>query len=279
MRACPVVVSIAGSDNSAGAGIQADLKTMTALGVYGTTVVTCVVAEVPGKVSAIAAVAPELVREQIRVLLETFPVRSIKTGMLFSHAILEAVCGVLEEERERRRAQGRGLPLVVDPVMVATSGDLLMEDSALAGYRSRLFPLATVVTPNLDEVSVLVGDRVASRAAMVEAGRRLAGEYGVAVLVKGGHLREAVASDVLVEVSGELEWFEAPYVEGVSTHGTGCTYSAAIAAGLGRGLSLRESVAEAKGYLTRCIRQFLRWEERGGSVDALNHGVHGTLLE
>ena len=272
MNSLPVVLSIAGSDNSAGAGIQADLKTFSALGVYGTTALSCVVAEVPGKVSAISPLAPDMVAAQIRVLMEAFPIRALKTGMLYSAEILEAVCEVLEEERLKKGA----LPaLVVDPVMVATSGDLLMEAPALEAYRSRLFALAMVLTPNLDEISVLVGQRVESREQMVEAGRRLVREFGVAVLVKGGHLREAMAADVLVGVSGDLEWYEAPYVEGVSTHGTGCTYSAAIVAGLARGLTLPEAVGEAKAYLTRCIREFLRWERAGGAgggtVDALHH--------
>ncbi len=270
MPSVPVVLSIAGSDNSAGAGIQADLKTLSALGTYGLTAVTCVVAEVPGQVSGIQAVSAQLVGEQIRLSMASFPVGAIKTGMLYSAEILREVARVLELEKGR---SGRIPPLVVDPVMVATSGALLMETSALEGYRTQLFQMATVITPNLDEVAVLTGKKVNSRQEMLEAGKRLSGEYGTAVLVKGGHLRERIAADVLVTTGGGESWFEAIYVDGVSTHGTGCTYSAAIAAGLAKGLSLGDAVTEAKQYLTRAIQAFLRWDGQSGSVDALAHFV------
>jgi hydroxymethylpyrimidine/phosphomethylpyrimidine kinase len=150
----PVVMTIAGSDNSAGAGAQADLKTMSALGVYGVTAITCVVAEVPGKVSAIQAVEPRIVAEQIRLLFEAFPIAAVKTGMLYSREIIATVCDTLEE------CFARGGPrpfLVVDPVMVATSGEPLLRNDAVALYRERLFPLAGIITPNLDEVRTLLG--------------------------------------------------------------------------------------------------------------------------
>lgn len=256
----PVALTIAGSDNSAGAGLQADLKTFTALGVYGLTAVTCVVAEVPGKVSAIQSIDPGIVAEQIRLSMEAFPVGAIKTGMLRSSAIMESVCG----ELERRR-----LPLVVDPVMVATSGDSLLDPDALTLYTSRLFPLATVITPNLDEASALVGSRIGSLSEMREAGRRLVGEFGTAFLLKGGHLRERIATDLLF-VGDQVFSFEAPYVEGVSTHGTGCTYSAAIAAHLARGFGLPEAVEASKRFITAAIGNYLRWN----GTDALNHSSH-----
>ncbi len=267
MRTLPPVLSIAGSDNSAGAGIQADLKTMSALGVYGLTAVTCVVAEVPGKVSAVAGMEPGLVVEQIRLLFEAFPVAAVKTGMLYATPIVGAVVG----ELERQAACGAGVPLVVDPVMVATSGARLLEAAAVAAYRERLLPLATVVTPNLDEAAVLWGAEIASRAGMREAGQDLVREFGVAFLVKGGHLREGVAADLLVEPGGGETWFEAPFVEGVSTHGTGCTYSAAIAAELGKGRSLREAVAVAKTFVTRAVSGFLQWHSGSSRTDALHH--------
>lgn len=266
----PVVLSVAGSDNSAGAGIQADLKAMSALEVYGVTAVTCVVAEIPGRVTAIHPVPPELVSEQIRILFEGFPIAAIKTGMLHSAATLNAVVDALSAYRA---ACNRATPLVVDPVMVATSGDSLMESTALEGYRQRLFPLADLVTPNLDEVAVLLGSKVSDRSQMQEAGRSLAREFGTAFLIKGGHLGGDVAADLLVERDGTESWFEAPFVRGVSTHGTGCTYSAAIAARLGSGLPLRTAVAEAKHYLSAVIAGFLRWQHGEGAVDALNHFV------
>jgi len=263
----PPVLSVAGSDNSAGAGIQADLKTMSALGVYGLTAVTCVVAEVPGKVSAIQGIDPKIVVEQVRLLFGAFPVAAIKTGMLYSTEILEAVADVLEE----LRSQGGGTPLVVDPVMVATSGDRLLQPEAVAVYRGRLFPSATLVTPNLDEASALLGAAIVSRAQMREAGQELVKAYGTAFLMKGGHLKEESAADLLVEAGGAEHWYEAPFVRDVSTHGTGCTYSAAIASELAKGSGLREAVGEAKRFVTRAVSAYLRWTCDGRSTDALHH--------
>jgi hydroxymethylpyrimidine/phosphomethylpyrimidine kinase len=263
----PPVLSIAGSDNSAGAGIQADLKTMSALGVYGLTAVTCVVAEVPGKVSAIQGIEPAIVAEQVRLLFGAFPVAAIKTGMLYSSEILNAVADILEEVRPR----GVGAPLVVDPVMVATSGDRLLQPEAVAVYRSRFFPVATLVTPNLDEASALLGEAIGSRAQMREAGHELVKAYGTAFLMKGGHLKEESAADLLVDAGGAEHWYEAPFVRGVSTHGTGCTYSAAIASELAKGLGLTEAVAGAKRFVTRAVSAHLRWTCNGRSTDALHH--------
>ncbi|MEI8235246.1 MAG: bifunctional hydroxymethylpyrimidine kinase/phosphomethylpyrimidine kinase [Verrucomicrobiota bacterium] len=255
----PVALSIAGSDNSAGAGAQADLKTFTALGVYGLTAITCVVAEVPGKVSAIAPVPPEVVAEQIRLSLAAYPVVAVKTGMLHSAAVIEAVCAVLEPAR---------LALVVDPVMVATSGAPLLEPDAVAAYRRRLFPLAALVTPNLPEASALWGRPVGSLDAMRQAGRSLCASHGCAFLLKGGHL-QGEAVDLLVTPQGEEELFSAPRIAHVATHGTGCTLSAAITAGLASGKPLKEAVACAKAFVTRAIAGSYRWN--GGETQALNH--------
>lgn len=263
----PPILTIAGSDNSAGAGAQADLKTISALGGYGLTAITCVVAEVPGKVSAIQAIEPAIVAEQIRLLFAAFPVAAAKTGMLYSREIIAAVCETLEECAGK---SGRRVPLVVDPVMVATSGDPLLQSDAVALYRERLFPMATVVTPNLDEVRTLLGRPVGSVAEMREAGAALVAQFGASFLIKGGHLREPVAIDLLCTRDGIAE-FSAPFVEGVSTHGTGCTYSAAIATGLGRGLALPDAVSEAKKFVTRAVTQFLRWERGSERTDALHH--------
>lgn len=271
MKSLPVVMSVAGSDNSSGAGIQADLKTMSALRVYGVTALTCVVAEVPGRVSCIQAVDPEVVAEQIRLLCSAFPLRAIKTGMLHSAATLRVVC----RELSAFRSAGGHAPVIVDPVMVATSGDSLMQQDALAEYRQTLLPMADLVTPNLDEVAVLWGRPVSSKAEMEQAGRDLQRQYKTAFLIKGGHLRGDVAADLLVESNGTESWFEAPYVPGVSTHGTGCTYSAAIAAELGHGAALPEAVQRAKGYVSKVISRFLRWStSEGQAVDALDHFAH-----
>lgn len=264
----PVAMTIAGSDNSAGAGIQADLKTMSALGVYGVTAVTCVVAEVPGKVSAIQAMEPGIVAEQVRLLFEAFPIGALKTGMLFSRPIIEAVLEVLQSQRH-----GEGLNLVVDPVMVATSGDPLLKPDAIELYRTKVLPIATLATPNMDEIRVLL-DWAAPPADVEElrrAGRELIERYGCSFLVKGGHLKGTEATDLLIEKDGKETAFAAPYVQGVSTHGTGCTTSAAIASGLAKGMSLVDAVGEAKRYVHRAISQYLRWENAKGATDALHH--------
>ena len=265
----PVGLTIAGSDNSAGAGVQADLKTMSALGVYGVTAITCVVAEVPGKVSAIQAIEPRIVAEQIRLLFEAFPIGALKTGMLYSCEIIETVCDTLNGCRE---PMPQPPPIVVDPVMVATSGDPLLQRDAIALYRERLFPMATLITPNLDEVRTLLGREVTSLAEMHAAGQELVAAYGRAFLIKGGHLRLNPAVDLLCLPGGDVQEFSAPFVPGVSTHGTGCTYAAAITAGLAKGLALPDAIAEAKQYLANAVAHFLRWpREDGRTTDALHH--------
>jgi len=267
MRVLPPVLSIAGSDNSAGAGIQADLKTISAMGAYALTAVSCVVAEVPGKVSAIQGMPPSLVAEQIRLCFESFPIQAVKTGMLYSVEVLQMVVETLSALRSNSGAP----PLVIDPVMVATSGHRLLEPECLAIYQRGLFPQATVVTPNLDEAAVLVGQKIGSRAEMLEAGKALVEEFGVAFLMKGGHLKETMAADALVLPGGKVYWFEAPFVEGVSTHGTGCTYSAAIAAELAKGAGIVDAVREAKRFVTRAVGGYLRWDKDGRKTDALHH--------
>ena len=240
---------------------------MSALGAYGLTAVTCVVAEVPGKVNAIHPIPPEIVAEQIRLCFEAFPVRAVKTGMLFSSEILKTVTAVLAELRAHKDPP----PLVVDPVMVATSGHRLLNADALEVYRSGLFPRATLITPNLDEAAVLLDRPISDRSQLCEAGRELVREYKVAFLMKGGHLKDDTAADVLLLADGSEHWFEAPFVHGVSTHGTGCTYSAAITAELAKGASLVEAVANAKRYLSNSIQGYLRWQKHSISTDALHH--------
>jgi hydroxymethylpyrimidine/phosphomethylpyrimidine kinase len=259
----PVALTIAGSDSSAGAGLQADLKTFSALGVYGLSAVTCVVAETPGRVSRVEPVAEEGVREQIELLLRAFPVGAVKTGMLYSRQIVALVAAVLKDHPS--------IPLVVDPVMIATSGDPLLEDDAIATYEEQLFPRAAVITPNLDEASRLLGQQIGDAEAMRAAGRKLAEKYGVPVLLKGGHLRGDAAIDLLF-AGDEVTELTAPFLRGVSTHGTGCTYSAAIAAGLAAGLSLNEATHRAKKYVTATIEQHHAW----GELHALNHSPTGN---
>ena len=271
MSEFPVVLSIAGSDNSAGAGIQADLKTFSAMGVYGVTAVTCVVAEVPGKVSLIQPLSPAIVAEQIRLVFEAFPIGALKTGMLHSQGLIECVCAALREEFARLPAGAQHPALVVDPVMVATSGHALLEAAGVRAYQEQLFALATLVTPNLDEVCTLIGRPVSTLAQMRAAGDELVARYNTAFLLKGGHLRGQEAAVDLLFFEGQVFEYSAPFIAGVSTHGTGCTYSAAIVAGLGRGLLLQQAVAEAKQFVSGAISGFLRWQRAGGATDALDH--------
>jgi hydroxymethylpyrimidine/phosphomethylpyrimidine kinase len=263
-----IALSVAGSDCSAGAGIQADLKTFTALGVYGLTAVTCVVAEVPRKVSRIEPVTARVVREQIEVLLKNFRVGAIKAGLLCS---AEIVCAVAQTIQDGEKAAARSIPFVVDPVMIATGGDNLLEPEAVEAYENKLFPLATLITPNLDEAALLLETTINDRKQMENATKALAKKYGVSILLKGGHLRANNAIDLLFH-HGELTEFTAPYVRGVETHGTGCTYSAAITAGLASGFSLEKAIKRAKTFVTESIKRHFRWGSKSGDIlDALRH--------
>jgi hydroxymethylpyrimidine/phosphomethylpyrimidine kinase len=266
----PVALTIAGSDSSAGAGIQADLKTFSALGVYGLTAITCVVAETPGRVSEIEGVSAEMVGEQIKVLFNSFPVAAIKTGLLFSGEIVAEVARTLRAHMAKGNS---AIPLVIDPVMVATSGDLLLRDDAVESYERDLIPLTALLTPNLGEATRLLGEPVRDLPSMRAAGTKLTKRYGVPILLKGGHLHGANAIDLLF-VEGIVMEFSAPFTRGVATHGTGCTYSAAITAGLASGLSLEEAVRRAKKFVTAAIAQHRSWRsESGAPLQALNHSA------
>ena len=264
----PVALTIAGSDSSAGAGIQADLKTFSSLGVYGLTAITCVVAETPGKVSRIERISPEIVHEQIAVLARNFPIAAAKTGLLCSGEIVEAVARAIVDVL---RKVDNSIPLVVDPVTVATSGDMLLAAEAMEIYERELFPIATLLTPNLDEAGKLIGEPIRDLDAMRKAGRQLQQKYAVSILLKGGHLVRNDAIDLLF-AGDKISEFSAPFVRGVATHGTGCTYSAAITAALASGLSLEAAVRRAKKFVTASIAQRLRWKSKSGeNIDALNH--------
>lgn len=255
------MLTVAGSDNSGGAGLQADLKTFTTLGVYGATAVTCVVAEHPGRVLNITPLPPRRVADQIRLVLEAFPVAAIKTGLLFSAEIVDAV-----EEALAPALQAK-IPLVIDPVLVASTGRVLMKKSGLRALR-RFMARADLITPNRDEAALLWGRPIANLAALEEAALDLAGALGgPAILAKGGHLQTGWAVDVLATPDGRLRRFQAKRIPGIDPHGTGCTYSAAIAVGLARGLSLSRSVALGKRFITRALRR--RFEI--GGYQLLNH--------
>jgi len=240
-----VALTIAGSDSGGGAGVQADLKTFAALEVHGVSAITCLTAQNPRRVIAVNPVGAVIVRRQLEAIFEGFPPRAAKTGMLYSAAVIREVVSFF-----RRHPQ---VPLVIDPVMVSTSGTALLRPDAAKTLLGKLLPLATLITPNLAEAGLLTGLPMRSPENLREAARQLSAQYGCAVLVKGGHLRGLnEALDILHD--GGLEWMlTAPFVRGVKTHGTGCTYSAAITAWLARGLPLPDAVAEAKTYITQAI--------------------------
>ena len=268
--AVPVVLTIAGSDSSAGAGVQADLKTFSALGVYGLTAVTCVVAEIPGKISRIEPVSTDLVREQIAVLCRNFPIAAAKTGLLYTAEIVETVARAIADLFAN---SANRFPFVIDPVITATSGDRLLEPGAIELYKSKLFPLATLITPNIDEAEKLLGQKIQDRQSMEKAARSLASKYRVSILLKGGHLAGTSAIDLLF-AGGKITEFAAPFVRGVATHGTGCTYSAAITASLASGLSLEKAIGRAKKFVTASIAQHFRWTSSSGeNLDVLNHSI------
>jgi len=243
----PVALTIAGSDSGAGAGIQADLLTFAAHEVYGTTALTCLTAQNPGGVTAIEALPVAFVQEQILQVHRYFKIAALKTGMLYSAGIIAAVADFLRGQRK--------IPAVVDPVMVATSGAGLLKPDALAAVREQLLSLALLVTPNLDEVGVLLGEKPATAADFAAAGQQLAGTYGVAFLIKGGHLPGDELTDVLVKPDGSVKTYISPRVDGVDTHGSGCTLSAAIAANLAKGLALDDAVGAARAYLLRGLER------------------------
>ena len=241
-------MTIAGSDSGAGAGIQADLLTFAALGVFGTTAITCLTAQNPQGVSAVQAATPEFVEAELNQLASYFKIRALKTGMLYDTGIIRVVCSFIKAHRE--------IISVVDPVMVATSGARLLRDDAIAAVRDELLPLATLITPNLDEAAVLLGKRPASVDEMREAAKALGAMTHTNVLLKGGHLEtpESV-TDILFTTDGLLMAFSDDRVPDVNTHGSGCTLSAAITACLAKGERLEEAVALGRKYLLKGMQE------------------------
>jgi hydroxymethylpyrimidine/phosphomethylpyrimidine kinase len=254
----PIALTIAGSDSGGGAGIQADLKTFTANRVFGLTAITCLTAQNPDSVTRVMPVEADFLREQLLQVDRFFRISAVKTGMLFSPDLIREVARFLAERPQ--------IPAVIDPVMVATSGAVLLEAEAVRILQEELLPLAAVVTPNLDEAGVLLG-RKPNRAEMDDAARALAGQIGKPVLLKGGHLAETLLVDILAEPGGNLHRFEDARIENVDTHGSGCTLSAAIAAELAKGAALVEAVANARAYLRHALGQPL---EVGGR-SFINH--------
>lgn len=241
----PVALTIAGSDSGGGAGIQADLKTFSALGVYGASVVTAVTAQNTRAVTAVEGVSPAVVAAQIDAVLGDIAVHAVKIGMLAAPEVVEAVADGLA------RHEG---PVVLDPVMVAKSGDALLRDDAVEALARRLLPRADLLTPNLPEAARLLGAEPAETLEAMEAqGRALLGRGARAVLVKGGHAAGAVCTDLLV-TRGGCATLSAPRIPTRNTHGTGCSLSSAVAAWLARGAALEEAVGRAHGWLQGAIR-------------------------
>ncbi len=255
-----VVLSIAGSDSSGGAGIQADLKTMTAHGVYGMTAITAMTAQNTTGVLQIEEVSTKFLEKQIDACLVDIPADAVKIGMLPSAEQVRVVARKLKEYGAKN--------IVVDPVMVATSGSRLMRNYTERVMADLLFPIATVITPNIPEAEVLLDTRIADKKAMEKAAKELGRDYGCGVLIKGGH-SVADACDVLYD-RGKITWFEGEKIDSENTHGTGCTLSSAIASNLALGYSLKDSIQKSKDYITAAIGAGLNLGRGSGP---LNHMV------
>lgn len=258
----PAVLSIAGSDSSGGAGIQADIKTIAAHGLFAETAITALTAQNTTGVRDVLEATPEFVGEQIDAVFEDIPPAAVKIGMVSSAAIIETIAQRLE--------RWDAVDIVVDPVMVATSGARLINGDATAALTRDLLPLARVITPNIPEATALTGRAISDAAGQEAAARELSARFGCAVLVKGGH-GVADANDVLAEPAGaaqpRITWFRHERIETGNTHGTGCTLSSAIACGLAQGLELASTVEQAKAYLTGALAAGLDLGRGSGPVD------------
>jgi hydroxymethylpyrimidine/phosphomethylpyrimidine kinase len=256
------VLIIAGSDSGGGAGIQADIKAVTALRGFAMTAITALTAQNTLGVHGVMGVPIDFIRQQIAVVLDDLGADAIKTGMLHAVPVIEAVCDELA-------TRARGIPLVADPVMVAKGGHPLLAPDAVETLKARLLPLATVITPNLPEAEVLTGRPIRTLADMHEAATALRALGVPAVLLKGGHLEGAILTDLLVTAAG-VEEFSTPRIDTRHTHGTGCTLGSAIAAGLAQGMSLRDSVIRARAYVLAAIAAAPGY---GAGHGPLDHGI------
>lgn len=252
------VVTIAGSDCSGGAGIQADLKTMMAHKVYGMSVITALTAQNTMEVAGIMEVAPEFVASQMDAIFTDIPPDAVKIGMVSSEAIIYTIAKKLREYKVQH--------LVVDPVMVATSGSKLLCEEAREALIGELLPLADLITPNLAEASVLCGMEISCKEQMIEAAERINKATKTNVLIKGGHLEDC--ADDLLYCEGKVHWFSGKRVDNPNTHGTGCTLSSAIASNLALGYSMVDSIKKAKSYITGALQSGL---DLGKGSGPLNH--------
>jgi hydroxymethylpyrimidine/phosphomethylpyrimidine kinase len=263
----PRVLSIAGSDSGGGAGIQADLKTFAALGCYGMTAITALTAQNTQGVRAIHGVPPAMLRDQIDAVVEDIGVDAVKIGMLHAPEIVLAVAEAIDRHALEK--------IVLDPVMVATSGAVLIDNPAIEVLVRALFPRAVLVTPNLDEAALLVGRPLNNAEDMEAAAHELLAKGARAVLLKGGHLPGDTVMDLLLTAAGEKHWMRAPRIHSANTHGTGCTLSSAIAAGLALGQPLLEAVEMARAYVRAALLAGANVKTGSGS-GPLNHG-HAPL--
>jgi hydroxymethylpyrimidine kinase/phosphomethylpyrimidine kinase len=253
-RELPVALTIAGSDSGGGAGIQADLKTFAAFGVHGASAIACLTAQNPRRVLAVGSCSPKMLRQQIEAVFEELKPAAVKTGMLFSAKNISVVANFFRNPK----SEIRNPKLVVDPVMVSTSGVRLFQPAAEKFLKEKLLPLAALVTPNLDEAEILAEQKISSPEDLRSAARKIHSRFGCAVLVKGGHLKNSTdAADIFFDGETEL-LLSAPFVKGISTHGTGCTYSAAICAALALGHDLPCAVEIGKNFITAAIARSYR---------------------
>lgn len=244
-----IAMTIAGSDSGGGAGIQADLKTFQELDVFGTSTITSVTAQNTHGVNAIQSIEPEIVKAQIEAVFSDFPLQAVKTGMLFSSDIIKVVAEELK---------GKGIPLVIDPVMIAKGGASLLRDEAIEALKAELLPIATVVTPNIPEAEVLTGFRIQTQDDIEKAAKHILAFGADSVVIKGGH-RENVpyAEDLFMSSDGKKFSVRTPWIDTKDTHGTGCTYAAAITAFLAQGKSKADAVISAKNYIHAAIENGL----------------------
>jgi hydroxymethylpyrimidine/phosphomethylpyrimidine kinase len=255
------ILTIAGSDSGGGAGIQADLKTFSALGVYGTTVITSITAQNLKQIVDIYEIPSKMVEKQINAVLQGYPIKAIKTGILLSEEIVTTVINSLKES-----VLDNNIKLVVDPIMIATSGKIVIDKKALNKMQSDLFPLASLITPNIPETEYLTGKKINTIKEMEDSGAFLFEKFNVPFLIKGGHLSDD-STDILISENG-FTTFKSKRVIGINTHGSGCTLSAAITTFLSQDYSIIESVQSAKDYLTTSLTEPL---QISNNTQIINH--------
>ena len=261
-------LTIAGSDCSGGAGIQADLKTMTMNGVYGMSAVTALTAQNTTGVAGILEVPPHFLRQQLDMIFSDIRPDAVKIGMVSSGALIEVIAKALADWKAER--------VVVDPVMVATSGSALMETEAVSVLKEKLLPMADLVTPNIPEAEVLSGLTIRGREDMEQAAQAIAQAHGCAVLLKGGH--SVSDADDLLYAGGQARWFQGKRIDNPNTHGTGCTLSSAIAANLAKGFPMEEAIGRAKDYISGALAAMLDLGKGSGPM-AHNFALCGTFAE